>query len=89
MSLVSGIAIYFVIWWIALFAILPIGMRTQDEDGNVILGTVSSAPAKPRLWRAFIRTTILATLIFVGYYYLTQVVEFGLDDIPHFYPELH
>lgn len=88
MSLVSGIAIYFVIWWIALFAILPIGMRTQDEDGNVILGTVSSAPAKPRLWRAFIRTTILATLIFVGYYYLTQVVEFGLDDIPHFYPEL-
>lgn len=88
MSLVSGIAIYFVIWWIALFAILPIGMRTQEEDGNVILGTVASAPSKPRIWRAFIRTTILATLIFAGYYYLTQIVEFGLDDIPHFYPEL-
>lgn len=88
MSLVSAIAIYFVIWWISLFAILPIGLRTQAEDGNVTLGTVASAPVRPRIWLAFFRTTILATIIFLSYYYLTQVLEFGLDDIPHFYPEL-
>lgn len=88
MSLVSGIAIYFVIWWIALFAILPIGLRTQAEEGNITPGTVASAPAKARIWLAFIRTTVLATLIFISYYYITQILEFGLDDIPHFYPEL-
>lgn len=52
------------------------------------LGTVASAPAKPRIGRAFLRTTVAATLIFLLYYYLTQVSGFGLDDIPHFFPDL-
>jgi len=33
MSLTLSIAIYFVIWWIVLFAVLPIGVRTQGEMG--------------------------------------------------------
>lgn len=88
MTLVSGIAIYFVIWWIALFALLPIGLRTQAEENDVTLGTVASAPARPRIGRAFLRTTVVASLIFGLYYYLTQVAGFGLDDIPHFFPDL-
>lgn len=88
MSLMSGIAIYFVIWWTALFALLPLGLRTQAEDDNVTLGTVASAPAKPRVGLAFFRTTIVASLIFGLYYYLTQIAGFGLDDIPHFFPDL-
>ena len=31
MSILSFFAVYFVIWWITLFAVLPIGMRTQAE----------------------------------------------------------
>ncbi|WP_343314097.1 DUF1467 family protein [Brucella sp. BE17] len=88
MSLISAIAIYFIIWWTTLFALLPVGLRTQAEEGNVTLGTVASAPAKPRIWRAFLRTTIVASLIFALYYYLTQVRGLGLDDIPHFFPDL-
>ena len=34
MSLSFAIAIYVVIWWTVLFAILPIGVRTQGEDGT-------------------------------------------------------
>ncbi|MBC2884951.1 DUF1467 family protein [Ochrobactrum sp. CM-21-5] len=88
MTMISGIAIYFVIWWISLFALLPIGLRTQAEEHDVTLGTVASAPARPRVGLAFFRTTIVATLIFVLYYYLTQIRGFGLDDIPHFFPDL-
>lgn len=88
MSTMSAIAIYFIIWWISLFALLPFGLRTQAEDGNVTLGTVASAPAQPRVWLAFFRTTIVATIIFFAYYYVTQVMGFGLNDIPHFYPDL-
>ena len=33
MSVPFAIAIYVVIWWTVLFAILPIGVRTQGEDG--------------------------------------------------------
>ena len=30
----TGFAIYFVIWWIALFLTLPFGVRSQHEDGE-------------------------------------------------------
>ncbi|ASV85067.1 MULTISPECIES: DUF1467 family protein [Ochrobactrum] len=88
MSWVSGIAIYFVIWWTTLFALLPVGLRTQAEENDVTLGTVASAPAKPRIGLAFLRTTLVATAIFCLYYYMTQIKGFGLDDIPHFFPDL-
>lgn len=88
MTVVSGIAIYFIIWWTTLFAILPIGLRTQAEENDVVLGTVASAPAKHRVGLAFLRTTIVSTVIFGLYYYITQVMGYGLDDIPHFFPDL-
>ena len=46
MSLSFAIAIYVVIWWTVLFAILPIGVRTQGEDGAVVPGTPESAPTR-------------------------------------------
>ena len=59
------IAIYIFIWWTALFAVLPFGVRTQQEEGSVVPGTPESAPAKPRLLRAVIINTAVATIIFV------------------------
>ena len=32
MSWISIAAIYFIIWWMVLFAMLPFGLRTQDDD---------------------------------------------------------
>lgn len=40
---IFGIAVYFVIWWVTLFAVLPFGVKTQDEEGETLLGTVGSA----------------------------------------------
>jgi predicted secreted protein len=56
-------ATYFVAWWVVLFAVLPFGMRTQEEAGEVTLGTTSSAPERPRLVRAAIATTIVAAIV--------------------------
>ena len=44
MKIGSIIAIYFVVWWTILFAILPFGVRTQEEEGEITLGTERSAP---------------------------------------------
>ena len=33
-SLRPSIAIYFVIWWLVLFAVLPFGVRSQHEAGR-------------------------------------------------------
>ncbi|PYE86321.1 DUF1467 family protein [Phyllobacterium leguminum] len=88
MGIGSALAIYFIIWWVTLFALLPVGLRTQAEEGEITLGTTASAPARPRMGLAFLRTTIVSTVIFGGFYYLTQIAGFGLDDIPHFFPDL-
>lgn len=68
MSVTFGLAIYFVIWWTVLFAVLPFGLRTQGEEGSVVPGTPESAPASPRLLRIFVINTLIAGLIFALVY---------------------
>ena len=68
MDLVLAIAIYIFIWWITLFAVLPFGVRTQHEDGNVVPGTPESAPAKQQMGRIFLINTVVATLVFAIVY---------------------
>ena len=39
MSISGALALYFIIWWLTLFAILPLGVRSQHEAGEVADGT--------------------------------------------------
>jgi predicted secreted protein len=64
MSVTMGIALYFIIWWTVLFAVLPLGVQTQAEAGEITQGTPESAPAAPRLQRVAVLTTITATVVF-------------------------
>lgn len=82
MNLVFGLAIYFVCWWIILFAILPFGVKTQDEAGEVSPGTAESAPIAPMLVQKAIATTIVTTLVFGLIYWLLEGGVVTLDDIP-------
>ena len=58
MGIATAIAIYFLIWWIMLFAVLPWGVRAQGEEGAP--GTDPGAPTVPRLKAKLIWTTIAA-----------------------------
>jgi predicted secreted protein len=80
------IAVYFVAWWLVLFAMLPFGVKTQDDDGNVTLGTVASAPKGPHMLRAMIRTTIVTALLYGLYLLLTRYFGLSFDDIPNVLP---
>lgn len=64
MSVTFAIAVYVVIWWTVLFAILPLGVRTQGEDGVVVPGTPESAPTRPRLLRIVLLTTLASAVLF-------------------------
>jgi predicted secreted protein len=44
-TILAWAAIYVVVWWITIFAILPIGVRSQDEAGEVVPGSDPGAPA--------------------------------------------
>jgi predicted secreted protein len=59
----SLLAIYLVVWWTILFAVLPFGTRSQEEEGEVVLGSVASAPARPRLLAKAVATSIVAAIL--------------------------
>ena len=91
MSLTSAFAIYFVLWWIVLFAVLPWGVKTQDEHGDVVPGSASSAPQHPFLGRKLIATTVVAAVVFAILYLVVGYGGLTLDDIPFlpdFTPEI-
>lgn len=88
MSILTGFAVYFIIWWITLFIILPIGVRTQADEEDVILGTAESAPLKLRMGRKIIWTSVLSAAIFGVYVLLTVVFGFSVDSIPRIVPDM-
>jgi predicted secreted protein len=81
MNLVSIIAIYFVVWWIVLFAVLPWGVRTQQEEGDVTLGTTHSAPTRPLLIRKAIATSIVAAILVAAFWVAVEHYGLGLEAI--------
>jgi predicted secreted protein len=77
----SVLAVYFVVWWIVLFAVLPWGMRTQEEEGEVVLGTDRSAPANPRLVRKAIITSFVAAIVTFLIWMLFGYLGIGVKEI--------
>jgi predicted secreted protein len=68
MAVTTVIAIYFLIWWITLFAVLPWGVRSQQEGGEVVPGSDPGAPAMHRVWSKLMWTTVVATIVFAILY---------------------
>ncbi len=83
MSLISALAIYFIIWWLVLFAVLPFGVRSQQDAGDVTLGTDHGAPERPRLARKFAVTTAIAAVVFAAVYIVFGIYAFSLEDMVH------
>ena len=70
-------AIYFIVWWFSLFLVLPTGVFSQQDAGEVVQGTVASAPAKYRGLRTIGLTTLVAGVIYGGW--LAVAYLFGID----------
>ena len=60
----TALAIYFVIWWVALFVTLPFGVRSQHEDGVGAPGTDPGAPIASQMGRKLVWTTIISAVVF-------------------------
>jgi predicted secreted protein len=67
MSLLSAAAIYFVLWWVTLFAVLPFGVRSQVESGEGVEGTDPGAPVLARMgWKVLWTTLVSAAIMAAG-----------------------
>jgi predicted secreted protein len=78
MNWVSGILVFFVIWWCVLFAVLPWGNRAPDEAEA---GHADSAPVKPRLGLKMAITTLITIVLWGIAFYLIQSGIFSFRDM--------
>jgi predicted secreted protein len=69
-TVAGGLAVYFVIWWTVLFAVLPFGVRSQAEAGEVADGTDPGAPILPGLLKKALITSVIAGLVFALVWYV-------------------
>jgi predicted secreted protein len=74
MQIYSLVAIYFIIWWLVIFMILPFGIRTQADEGDITLGTAPSAPIRPMLVRKAIVTSIVSAILLFAFWYAYVVM---------------
>ena len=71
MTWFSGIIVYLLVWWTALFAVLPFGTR-PDPDGDPAAGGWRGTPQQPLLLRKLVATTLVSAVIWVGIYALVE-----------------
>ena len=76
MAIASALAVYFIIWWITLFAVLPFGIRSQQESGDGVEGTGPGAPILPGLLKKAAITSVIAAIIFAFVWYLWATYDF-------------
>ena len=79
------VAVYFIIWWTVLFAILPIGVRSQVEDGVVVEGSEPGAPTAPLLMRKVAINTVVSTAVFAVFWVVFTYRLVSLDDLATFW----
>lgn len=78
MTFVGGLVVYSIMWFVVLFTVLPWGVRTQQDEGEVEPGTVESAPANPAIWKKLLATTIVTGILFALLY---TIIELELIDL--------
>jgi predicted secreted protein len=81
MAVATAIAVYFIIWWVTLFCVLPFGVRSQQEAGEVAPGSDPGAPAMARLGRIALINTVLALVVFGIFWTLYVLNVFDLDIV--------
>ena len=69
MAWVTGIVVYVLVWWITLFAVLPLWVTPAEPDD---LGHAAGAPQRPRMLLKLAITTVVSAFIWLAIYLLVR-----------------
>lgn len=82
MSIMSAIALYGILWFLTMFIVLPIRLKTQGEAGEVVPGTHASAPSDAQMWAKVKIVTAVSTVAFavIAAVILSEVITFDMIE---------
>jgi len=56
--------IFFLVWWVTFFAVLPTGVQSRHEsEPDGVIGADPGAPTDPEIKRKMLTTTAIAAVI--------------------------
>jgi len=74
MPVITALAIFFIVWWLCLFIVLPFRVSNQIDTGDIVPGTERGAPTGIfRFWPKLLATTLLAAVV-------TALLLWGLSN---------
>jgi predicted secreted protein len=76
-GVVNGVVVFAITWWVVIFVMLPIGVRGQHEDGEIVAGSEPGAPSVANLKQKAWWTTIATSVVWIIFFAIT---ESGLAD---------
>jgi predicted secreted protein len=82
MGIAGSLMVIAIVWWLAFFVLLPIGVRSQLDEGRVVPGTEPSAPTAPRLGLKAAGALVIALVVWGGLFSLIEFRIVTIDDIP-------
>jgi predicted secreted protein len=86
MTWFSGIIVYILIWWTALFAVLPIGTR-PDADGDLAAGGWRGTPQNARIGWKLLGTTVLSAILWIAVWFLMESGWISFRSGPFSFPD--
>ncbi len=85
MAITSAIVLFAVIWFMLLLMALPLRMKSQEQDGEVVPGTPASAPVNPMIGKKMFWVTVVTIVLWIPLvvFILSGVVS--IHDIDFFH----
>ena len=84
MTISAAIVLFSVIWFMCLFIILPLKIKSQGEDGEIVPGTPASAPSRPQLKKKTIYVTIISLVLWIALIFVITSGLIRVQDIAFF-----
>ena len=70
MSLLTAFFIYLLVWWVVIFAVLPLGVERHTDDGK---GYDAGAPKHANMKKKLVLTTVISAVIVLLIYVLVEL----------------
>lgn len=86
MGIAGSLMVIAIAWWLAFLALLPFGVKSQLEHGEVVPGSEPSAPIVANLGRKAVAAFFIALVLWAG---LFSVIEFELMTLEDIASALH
>jgi predicted secreted protein len=77
MGWVTGIVVYVIVWWVTLFAVLPLWVTSAEPDDP---GYAAGAPQRPRMLLKMAITTAVSAVVWLGIYFLVMSPWFSFRE---------